>query len=309
VVAAGVVLYRMLSDLEWNRVGAALLEIEGWRLVTAALLVAGGYATLTAYDYFALRTLGLTDIGYRTAALAGFTSYAIAHNVGAVSVTAAAIRYRVYSAHGLDSFAVARVCVVAGFTFWLGNAAFLGVGGALYPDAVTAVDWLPPPINRTIALGVLVALGLYVLWTWNKRRHLGYRALGIALPKGGAALLQIAIGIVDLGCCAMAMYALAPAGYDGGAARFAVIFVCATLLGFASHTPGGIGVFDTAMLVGLPELDKAALVASLIVFRSLYYVIPLALAIAMLVIREARIARRDRRPRSPAAPAASRGPY
>ena len=78
----------------------------------------------------------------------------------------------------------------------------------------------------------------------------------MTLPGGPLTLLQIAIGIVDLGFCALAMYVLVPDEPNLGFVVVAVIFVSATLLGFASHSPGGLGVFDAAMLVGLWQMDR-----------------------------------------------------
>jgi uncharacterized membrane protein YbhN (UPF0104 family) len=100
-------------------------------------------------------------------------------------------------------------------------------------------------------------------------------------------LLQIAIGIVDLACCAAAMYMLVPNEPNVGFVTVAVIFVAATLLGFASHAPGGLGVFDAAMLVALYQFDKEDLLAGLLLFRLLYYVIPFVLSLLILGIREA----------------------
>ena len=94
------------------------------------------------------------------------------------------------------------------------------------------------------------------------------------------------IGILDLACCAVAMYMLVPAEPNMRLHRLAVIFVTATLLGFASHSPGGLGVFDAAMLVALWQYDKEDLFAGLLLFRLLYYITPFALALAMLGIRE-----------------------
>ena len=71
-----------------------------------------------------------------------------------------------------------------------------------------------------------------------------------------------------------------------GFITLAVIFVAATLLGFASHSPGGLGVFDAAMLVALWQFDKEELLAGLLLFRLLYYIIPFALALAILGGRE-----------------------
>jgi hypothetical protein len=66
----------------------------------------------------------------------------------------------------------------------------------------------------------------------------------------------------------------------------AVIFVSATLLGFASHSPGGLGVFDAAMLVGLWQFDREDLLAGMLLFRVLYYITPFVLSLLILGVRE-----------------------
>ena len=108
----------------------------------------------------------------------------------------------------------------------------------------------------------------------------------VTLPGGPLTLIQIAIGIVDLSFCALAMWVLLPDDPHIDFIKLAVVFVSATLLGFASSSPGGLGVFDAAMLVALIEFDKEHLVAGLLLFRLLYYVIPFALSLVILGIRE-----------------------
>ncbi len=108
----------------------------------------------------------------------------------------------------------------------------------------------------------------------------------VTLPGGPLTLLQILIGIVDLSCCALAMYTLLPSEPHLGFVTLAVIFVSATLLGFASHSPGGLGVFDAAMLVALWQMDKEQLLAGLLLFRLLYYIVPFTLALIILGGRE-----------------------
>ena len=135
IAVAVVVLVRMLRDIDVDEVIAALKATEPRHIAAAALFVAGGYFTLTFYDWFALRTIGRNEIPYRIAALAGFTSYSIGHNIGATVFTGGAVRYRIYSAYGLDAVEVAKICFVAGLTFWLGNATVLGLGIAYHPEA------------------------------------------------------------------------------------------------------------------------------------------------------------------------------
>lgn len=286
IATAAIILYRMLHDLEPQEVVEALHSVEPHHIAFSAVFVALGYFTLTFYDLFALRTIGRSDVPYRIAALAGFTSYSIGHNVGASVFTGGAVRYRIYSASGLDALDVAKVCFIAGLTFWLGNATVLGIGISLDPYAASSVDQLPPIVNRIIAAIALLVLAGYVVWVWQTPRVIGRSGWQVTLPGGPLTLLQIAIGIVDLGCCALAMWVLVPEEPHIGFITVAVIFVSATLLGFASHAPGGLGVFDAAMLVGLWQLDREELIAGLLIFRLLYYIVPFALALAVLGVRE-----------------------
>lgn len=286
IAAAMIVLYRMLHNIDISKVVAALRGTPARDVALAALFVAAGYITLTFYDLFALRTIGRRDVSYWTAALAGFTSYSIGHNLGASVFTGGAVRYRIYSAHGLSAVDVAKICFVAGLTFWLGNATVLGLGIAYEPEAASAIDQLPAWANRIIALVALGVLTAYVAWVWVKPRKIGHKDWKVTLPGGPLTLLQIVIGIIDLSFCALAMYVLVPNDPHIGFITLAVIFVSATMLGFASHSPGGIGVFDAAMLVALWQFDTAELLAGLLLFRLLYYIAPFALSLAILGIRE-----------------------
>ena len=299
IIVAAVVLYRILRDIDLDELLDAL-EATDWRtLGIAGFFVAAAYLSLTFYDLFALRTIGHADVPYRIAALAGFTSYAIGHNVGASAFTGGAVRYRIYSAHGLSVIDVAKVCFVAGLTFWLGNATVLGLGVAIAPQAASAIDQLPPLVNRILAFVILGILATYVAWVWKTPRVVGRHNWLVTLPNGPLTLVQIAVGIIDLGCCAGAMYMLVPDEPYIGFVTLAVIFVASTLLGFASHSPGGLGVFDAAMLVALWQFDTEDLVAGLLLFRLLYYLVPFAISLAILGGRElllsTRAARQARR--------------
>src|SRR4249919_4015338 len=170
---AAIVLYRILRTINAGEVMEAVVTTDWHDIALAALFVAGGYFTLTFYDLFALRTIGRTDVPYWGAALAGFTSYSVGHNVGASVLTGGAVRYRVYSAWGLTAIDVAKICFIAGLTFWLGNVTVLGLGIAYEPQAASAIDQLPPWINRVIAFLALGGLGAYVAWVWVKPRVIG----------------------------------------------------------------------------------------------------------------------------------------
>ena len=294
IAIAAVVLYHSLRHLDVDGVIAALEATPHFDIAVAAFCVAGGYFTLTFYDWFALRTIERPEIPYRIAAMSGFTSYAVGHNIGATVFTGGAVRYRIYSAYGLSAIDVAKICFVAGLTFWLGNATVLGLSVTIEPHAAGPITQLPGWINRGIALVILAVLFSYIGWVWSAPREIGQGEWKVKLPSGPSTLVQIVIGLFDLGFCALAMYMLLPSEPNIGFVTLLVVFVSATMLGFASHAPGGLGVFDAAMLVALWQFPKEDLVAGLLLFRLLYYLVPFVFALAILGTRELMMMRRHK---------------
>ena len=300
IIVAAVALYRVLRDIDPHGLVVAFKAIDLRTIATSGIFVAAGYLTLTFYDLFALRTIGRREVPYRVAALASFTSYSVGHNVGASVFSGGAVRYRIYSAWGLSVLEITKICFVAGLTFWLGNATVLGLGILDAPQQATEIDQLPLWANRVLALMILAALAAYIAWVWVKPRIIGRDGWLLTLPGGPLTLVQIAIGMLDLSCCALAMYMLVPDQPYLGFVPVSVIFVAATLLGFASHAPGGLGVFDATMMVALWQFDKESLLAGLLLFRLLYYVTPFVISLAILGTREALLGRGVRQLARPA---------
>ena len=288
IVFAVTTLVRTLKGVDSSIILTALTEIAPYRIALAALCVVGAFCTLTFYDFFALRTIGKTHVPYRIAAMSSFTSYTIGHNIGATVFTGGAIRFRIYSDYGLNAIDVAKICFLSGLTFWLGNLFVLGIGMVWHPWAASAIDLLPHAMNRLIGLGCLAGIAAYLVWlsTGKARRELGQNGWKVVLPSARLTFLQILIGVIDLGFCALAMYLLMPAQPYIDFVSLAVVFILATLLGFASHAPGSLGVFDAAMLVALPEFSREQLLATLVVFRILYFMIPFGISISIMGMRE-----------------------
>src|SRR3954447_24048181 len=184
IATACYVLYHMLRGIDVDEVIEAIKQTEPSQIALAAVFVAAGYFTLTFYDWFAVRAIGRADIPYRINVLAAFTSYSIGHNVGASVFTGGAVRYRIYSAWGLNAIDVAKICFLAGLTFWLGNAAVLGMGIAWHPEAAASIDQLPAWLNRVAAFAIIVALVAYVVWVWTQPRAVGRGPWTVTLPGG-----------------------------------------------------------------------------------------------------------------------------
>src|SRR3984957_11588940 len=218
VIAAAAIfaLMHTLKNIDYNEVFAVVRRTNTSLIVLAAMLVTTSYLSLTLYDLLALRTIGRADVPYRIAALASFTSYPISHGVGAVSLVSPAIRYRIYSCNGLGVIDVANICFLTGLTFWLGNLTALGFGLLYAPGAISVIDYLPPQVNRWLAVLLLFGVFSFLTWSWTAPRSLGTRRWRVRLPSGPMVLLLIVIGILDLGAAALAMYVLMPAGPNIG---------------------------------------------------------------------------------------------
>lgn len=282
------ILYRTLRNVDLQRVWTIVADTSAWTIALAGLFVAGGYVTMTLYDYFALRTIERHDVPYRTAALAGFTSYAIGHNMGATALVAGAVRLHVYSAWDLSVMEVAKIAFITGLTFWLGNTFALGLALTFVPGLAAAVTHLQPSMNQVLGVVALTVIAAYMAWLLPAPRALSHRDWRVALPNAHMTLVQIGIGCLDLAAGALAFYMLLPHEPAIGFTVVAVAFLVATLLGFISHAPGSLGVFDTAMLVALSQYPAEQLLATLLIFRCLYFILPLGVAVTILALREVR---------------------
>jgi len=270
-----------LRHVDFHQVSAIIRQTHFSVIALALVLVTASYGSITLYDWLALHTIEREDVPYRIAALASFTSYPIAHGLGAVALVSPVIRYRIYSEHGIGAIGVANICFITGVTFWLGNMTALGFSLLYEPAAISVIDHLSPQINRVLAVAVLCGVSAFLLWSWLRPRRIGRGAWSVRLPSGPLVLVQIVVGLLDLTAAAVALYVLLPTGLDIGPCRLTAVFVAATLLGFASHAPAGLGVFDATLLLGLGGEQREPLLAALLMFRFLYHLVPLFIALAL----------------------------
>jgi uncharacterized membrane protein YbhN (UPF0104 family) len=279
------VLSRTLTHLDVAELRAAFAATSSRQIALGLFFTACSYLMLTGYDAIALRQLKLR-VPYRTTALASFTSYAVSFTLGFPIFTGGTVRYWIYSRAGVRPGKIASLTVVAGVTFWLGMAVVIALGLIAEAQPISEIDRLAVVFNRLIGVGVLVAIGVYLYWVSARPRRARLQGLHLELPGLSLSLGQIALGVMDLCSAAAVLYVLLPSHEGLDFFTFAAIYVFACLLGIASHAPGGIGVFEATMLKVLPSPSQEALLASLLMFRILYYVIPFVLALALLGANE-----------------------
>ncbi len=281
IIAVSLTIFvRTLSHIDPNKFKAAIAGTGGDQIMLSFAFTAVSYLALTGYDGLALRHLHI-KVPYRLTALASFASYALSFTLGFPLVTGGAVRYWMYGPAGLSAGKIASLTVVAGITFWLGMGLVVGSGFLSASDPIADIDHFHPLANRLIGLGVIGALIAYLVWISRMRWRRAAVVGNFKLPGPGLTLGQMALGVIDICSASAALYVLLPRDNRFGFPTFATLYSFAAMLGIASHAPGGIGVFEATILQGVGGSQDAVL-ASLLLFRGIYYAVPFVAAMAML---------------------------
>ncbi|MGD9543869.1 MAG: lysylphosphatidylglycerol synthase domain-containing protein [Methylocystis sp.] len=278
---AAYVLGTTLSNLRYADLLTAFRATSAAQILKALALSALSYLFLTGYDVIALRHMR-ARAPYRVAALASFASYAISFNLGFPVITSAAVRYWIYSRVALSALQVANITVFAGVTFWLGMTLMMGVGFVYGASALAALDGAPAFVHVIPGVLILAGVLLYFVWVTIERRSIKLRGHALELPGFVPTVAQFALGVADLCCASGALYVLLPQGVPLDFIPFVAVYIVACILGVISHAPGGIGVFEATMLHAVPAASQESLLASLLLFRVIYYFIPFIVALALL---------------------------
>jgi glycosyltransferase 2 family protein len=283
IAASLFVLWQVVHTLNFADVLRAFKSTLKEQLFYAFAFTIISYVCLTGYDALALWQLGL-KIKKRTTALASFCSYAVSFNLGFPLITGGTVRYWIYKPAGVTVSNIANLTLICGITFWLGMALILG--WSLLKEA-ELVSWLSGgrlSLNMIRILGVSIfgGLGAYFIWVGLKPRHLLLRGWQLHLPNFRLSFAQMLLGIADVAASAAVLFVLLPAQHGLTFEAFLAIYVAAVMLGIASHSPGGLGVFEATMLLALSHISKESVVGSLLLFRLIYYFMPFVLALALL---------------------------
>ena len=274
---------RVLVAIDLRQFEAAIAGTGGDQIASAFCLSALSYLALTGYDALALRHLHV-KVPYRLTALASFTSYAVSFTLGFPLITAGAVRYWIYGPAGLSAGKVASLTLIAGVTFWLGMGLIIGVGMISEAPAISEINHFNIAINQVFGLGALAVLAAYLVFV--SQRGLKPLLLHVRLPGPLVTIGQMTLGVIDVCSAAGALYVLLPKGHNLAFVTFGALYSFACMLGIASHAPGGIGVFEATMLKTVPA-ESGSVLASLLLFRAIYYLVPFILAMALLGAHEA----------------------
>ncbi|MGB5247738.1 MAG: bifunctional lysylphosphatidylglycerol flippase/synthetase MprF [Woeseia sp.] len=293
VVVFGVALWflhREMAGLSKAAILDHVTAIPLWTLLASTGFAFCSYLVLIGYDATALRYLN-RKVPYGQVALTSFMAYAIGHNVGFVSLSGGSIRYRMYSLAGLGGSEIARLVVFVSATFFIGAAGLLGIALLLMPETQTAIFGLPTLLVKGAGVLLLAVPCVYAALAIMRREPFHFRDWQVAVPQPSIALSQVVVSVIDMMFASATLYILLEPALHIGYFPFLGIYLLALGAGLVSSLPGGIGVFEAVLVAALPQVEPTALLGTIIVYRLVYYVLPLVLALILMVTHEARLHR------------------
>ncbi|MCC5646521.1 lysylphosphatidylglycerol synthase domain-containing protein [Nostoc sp. CHAB 5824] len=275
-----------LREYNYRDILNSLTTIPKSRLNWAIWLTALGYLVMIGYDILGFSYIN-RSLAWNKIALSNFISSALSNTIGFALLTGSAIRYRFYANWGVSAVAIAQVIAFTNFTFWLGMFVVAGFLFLINPLKIPTQIHLPFATVRPIGVIFLLLVATYLIGSIFIKQPLIIRGREFRFPSFKISLAQIAISSFDWILAAAVFYAVLPANMSLSYLDFLGIYLLAMFAGVVSNVPGGLGVFETIILLILSsKVSAAAILASMLAYRGVYYFLPLLVAAGLLGLYE-----------------------
>lgn len=289
---AGFLLYRALSRYDLDQIIDSVTSIPLDHLALAGGFAAASYLCLTGFDALAVRYVG-RRLPYPSVALASFVSLSIGHNIGLAALSSGAIRYRFYSRMGMSAREVAELILFCAITVGLGLIILGGAALLLQPGLAREITGLGQPLVVGLGIVCLMLAAGYLALAAFVRRPLRFSRWSLQIPNLRLAIGQVIVGPLNFACVAACLHQVLAAVADVAYLGVATVYVIANVTAIVSHVPGGLGVIESVVLFLLPQ---GQIIGALLVFRFVYFLVPLC--IGSLLFAGIELARGARGPRS-----------
>jgi phosphatidylglycerol lysyltransferase len=270
------VLRREISALRVQDLRATLASLPPSHILWAALFTLGNYLVLTGYEQLGFAWLG-RKLPRSKIMAASFSGYALSHGLGFPLLTGTSVRYRLYSRWGVPTAEFARLVIFYSGSFWLGLAAWTGISLVFFPLPVLG-NGMARAAEHAVGGAMIASVIAYTVLGVFAREPIRLRGFSLSAPPLRITLPQLALVLADWALAAGALYALIPESSNPGYPAVLAAFVAAQTLGVISHVPGGVGVFEGAMLFLLSHAPGGpGLLSALLLFRCVYFLFPMTL--------------------------------
>ncbi|MBP9837199.1 MAG: bifunctional lysylphosphatidylglycerol flippase/synthetase MprF [Proteobacteria bacterium] len=279
------VLHRELGSYQYSQIIAQLRNIPQAQVIKALGLTILSYLVLTLYDFIAITYVG-KKLPYRKIAMASFVGYTFSHNLGFSMVTGGAARFRLFSLWGLSSIEIAQAIAYSGIVFWIGFCFLTGFVILVDPPTLP-IDFFQSSISLRVLGAVLFSSSIFIYYIWVvKQREICIKSWIFVAPRSEIFLSGILVACIDWILAASVTYVLLPKS-SVSFVHFVGIFQLSQVTGLVSNVPGGLGVFEAMVLLFFGHAAKKdALIGALLVYRLVYYILPLCTSLTLFLIHE-----------------------
>jgi phosphatidylglycerol lysyltransferase len=275
----------LLHRYHWRDIRLAFGNLPREGVFLAIGFTLASFAVLTLYDALALRYVG-RRVPYRRSMFVSIVGFALGNSVSPGFVSGGAVRYRMFSAYGLEGFEIAKIITFCSMMTGLGMTLFGGLGLTLSPGLLESFEYVPDAIVRPIGVMLFAPAALLLAASFKHKKVWRLRNREFQLPSPRIAVGQVFIPLIDYALAGTVLYVLLPAG-SLSFSEFAGVYAASVALGFISHVPGGLGVFES-LVVALTSTrvsgDQA--LAALLGYRVIYYLVPLGVGVTLITAYE-----------------------
>ena len=280
---AAFMIYRQLSKYTLEEIKDAIIAVPNKNIMYACIASFCGYMALSSYDYLALRYIKHKMAAWKWI-FAGFIGFAVSNNAGHAIVSGGAIRYRLYTRWRVQASEIARAAtseVIIGF--------MLSPGHLLASISSPLVNW-----------GLMIfSVGGMLFYLWGcayYKKPIIIKEIEFEAPSVPMAVAQMVIGSADILMASLVLYFVMESYVDIPFVTFIGAFIVAQVLGVYSQVPGGLGVFELVFTNLMPEEENQAnLFAILVLYRIIYYLLPLVISGIVLLVYEVNLVRLKRK--------------
>ncbi len=281
-------LYNKLKSYSIAEIRESIHQISWKRISFSIFLMIINYMILVGYDWLALKAIH-KKLALGRVALVSFIGQAVSYNFGAL-LGGTTVRYRFYSAWGFTLVDIVRLVLMLAVTFWVGALGLCGVIFIIFPPHIPDSLMAGMPIKDIRVLGIILsAIAFsYLALCFAIRKPIHIFNKDFEFPTPHIAIAQCIVAGIDLIAAAACMYVLLPSSIDISFSQFLPSYLMAQVAVVITHIPGGVGVFELVILELTHTPDTQTVFAAVLLFRLIYFIIPLLAAAILLALYEAR---------------------
>jgi uncharacterized membrane protein YbhN (UPF0104 family) len=277
---AAYILFRTFQRISVADVLENMRLVSRERLLLAAACAVGAFTALAAYEVAVVRYVKHC-IGRAKPVLTALIAFPLGHAIGQTLLSGSALRYRMYSPAGFSAMEVGATVLLCGLPYALAFGLLLDLALVFGADQLAPLfrisrDWL-------FALGCLglVKDAGYLLFVHLRKAPIRLGGWSVNLPTPRMTALQLVVGLVDVCLVASILYLLLPESAQLSFLPFVAVYLASILVGVVSHVPAGLGVLESMLLLLLPHVPPEQLLASVLLYRVIYEVVPLVVAVGL----------------------------